>query len=184
MGQAMETAHTGFPEQIRRGSEYPTKQLDFPGQSRGHSDLHELLTFGRIEDRIDEFLQELFPNYPTLKEDAPLPDFSGYFDQFELLEQIGQGAFSRVFKAIDKKLGNRLVVLKTGKLIEQEPSIVGRLNHKHIMPVYSSWQDELGMTTICMPYLGRYTLHDKVTDLKQRIRENEGYGGSNTESFI
>lgn len=37
------------------------------------------------------------------------------------------------------------------------------------MPIYSSWQDRTGMTTICMPYLGRYTLKDKMVELRRRV---------------
>ena len=132
MGQAMETAHPGFLEQ-KKGSAFLPQQSGYSEQSCGHLDLHELFTSGRIEERVEQLLQELFPDEPISATEFDVPTFTGYFDHFELLEQIGRGAFSRVFKAIDKKLGNRLVVLKTGKLIEQEPSIVGRLNHKHIM---------------------------------------------------
>lgn len=180
MGQAMETAHPGFLEQ-EKGSAFLSQQSSDSEQSCGHFDLHELFTSGRIEERVEQLLQELFPDDPISATEVDVPTFTGYFDHFELLEQIGRGAFSRVFKAIDKKLGNRLVVLKTGKLIEQEPSIVGRLNHKHIMPVYSSWQDQLGATTICMPYLGRYTLQDKVADLQRQTRRQQKVEGGKME---
>ena len=183
MGLAMETARTKFLEQRQRRPEFQTGQFDQADYSQYHLRLQELLISGKIEDRVEQLLQELFPDCPSSQEDGNLA-LSGYFEQFELLEQIGQGAFSRVFKAIDKNLGNRLVVLKTGRLIEQEPSIVGRLNHKHIMPVYSSWIDELGMTTICMPYLGRYTLQEKLTGLRQRLRSERPCQSVNFDSAL
>ncbi len=183
MGLAMETARTKFLEQRQRRPEFPTGQFDQVNDLQDHLRLQELLISGKIEDRVEQLLQELFPDCPSsqVDDDSAL---SGYFEQFELLEQIGRGAFSRVFKAIDKRLGNRLVVLKTGRLIEQEPSIVGRLNHKHIMPVYSSWIDELGMTTICMPYLGRYTLQEKLTELRQRLRSERPCQLVNVDSTV
>jgi len=183
MGLAMETARTEFLEQRQRRPDFskgPADQADF---SQDHLRLQELLLSGNIEERVEQLLQDLFPDCPSPQGDGNSV-LSGYFEQFELLEQIGQGAFSRVFKAIDKNLGNRLVVLKTGRLIEQEPSIVGRLNHKHIMPVYSSWIDELGMTTICMPYLGRYTLQDKLTELWHRIRSERRSGVINVDAAV
>ena len=169
MGLAVETAHTEFQGQRQNWGGGRSKQSGMPAPSGGNGSLHDLLTSGGMEERVDQLLEELFPTYPASQEKVELPILTDDFNQFELLEQIGQGAFSRVFKAVDKKLGNRLVVLKSGKMIEQEPAIVGRLNHKHIMPIYSSWQDRTGMTTICMPYLGRYTLKDKMVELRRRV---------------
>lgn len=180
MGLAMETADTEFRGQRQNWGEDLTKESDMPTQSVENSGLHDFLTSDRMEERIEQLLEDLFPTYPASKEKVETPILAGYFDQFELLEQIGQGSFSRVFKAIDKKLGNRLVVLKSGKLIEQESSVVGRLKHKHIMPVYSSWQDEMGVTTICMPYLGRYTLKDKMVELRRRFSPSSRERGHNT----
>jgi len=180
MGLAMETADTEFRGQRQNWGEDLTKESDMSTQSVENSGLHDFLTSDRMEERIEQLLEDLFPTYPASKEKVETPILAGYFDQFELLEQIGQGSFSRVFKAIDKKLGNRLVVLKSGKLIEQESSVVGRLKHKHIMPVYSSWQDEMGVTTICMPYLGRYTLKDKMVELRRRFSPSSRERGHNT----
>lgn len=183
MGLAMETARTEFLEQRQRRLDFPTGQSDQADFSQDHLRLQELLISGRIEERVEQLLQDLLPDCASAQIDGH-SFISGHFEQFELLEQIGQGAFSRVFKAIDKNLGNRLVVLKTGRLIEQEPSIVGRLNHKHIIPVYSSWIDELGMTTICMPYLGRYTLQDKLIELRHRLRSERQCGMMNFDATV
>lgn len=183
MGLAMETARTELLEQRQRRPDFSKGQSDQADFSQDHLRLQELLISGKIEERVEQLLQDLFPDCASSQGDGNSV-LSGYFEQFELLEQIGQGAFSRVFKAIDKNLGNRLVVLKTGRLIEQEPSIIGRLNHKHIMPVYSSWIDELGMTTICMPYLGRYTLQDKLTELWQRLRSERRCGVMNVDAAV
>ncbi len=183
----MEPAHKGFNERRSRISDYSRKQPDTnyqsPGQSLVPSELHDLLASGQLERRVDELLEELFPYHSRQGRGRPLPKLSGC-DQYELLEQIGQGAFSRVFKAIDRRLGNRLVVVKTGRLSESESAIAGRLNHKHIMPVYSSLKDESGMTTICMPYLGRYTLQDKIAHLATRFRfENGTVHSANQRQF-
>ena len=109
MGLAMETAHTEFQGQRQNWGRDRSKQADMPDPSGGNGGLHDLLTSGGMEERVDQLLEELFPTYPASQEKVELPIITDDLDQFELLEQIGQGAFSRVFKAIDKKLGLSLI---------------------------------------------------------------------------
>ena len=163
MGLAMETAQS---DQVTSKA---AASADQPKALNRHRQLTSLLTSGELEQKVNDLLEELFPQRLNTTGESSEPGLSGYFDQYELLEEIGQGAFSRVFKAIDTTLGNRLVVLKIGKLGHREIGTAGRLNHKYIMPVYSSTIDELGVTTICMPYLGRNTLRDKLEDRYQRF---------------
>lgn len=83
---------------------------------------------------------------------------------FRLLEELGRGAFARVFRATDTQLGARQVALKLCHTDSDEAWILGRLEHPHIVPVYSAQRDaESGLTAICMPYLGRVTLHDVIS---------------------
>ena len=79
---------------------------------RDHRRIEELLTSGDLDQKVDELLEKLFPDAlaSSKQQIASVPELAGYFDRFELLEEIGQGTFSRVFKAMDKALGNRLVV--------------------------------------------------------------------------
>jgi eukaryotic-like serine/threonine-protein kinase len=83
---------------------------------------------------------------------------------FRLLEELGRGAFARVFRATDTQLGGRQVALKLCHTDSDEAWILGRLEHPHIVPVYSVRCDvESGLTAICMPYLGCITLHDVIS---------------------
>ena len=94
---------------------------------------------------------------------------------FDLLAEIGRGAFGRVFLASELALGQRQVVLKVALQGGQEAEILGRLRHPHIVPIYSVQEDETtGLTAFCMPYLGRATLAhvlDEIYTGRDRLGE-------------
>jgi serine/threonine protein kinase len=80
---------------------------------------------------------------------------------FRLREELGRGAFSRVFLAEELALGQRAVVVKVSRLSGMEPRALGRLRHPHIVPVHSVQFDaRSGLSAICMPFYGRATLYD------------------------
>jgi serine/threonine protein kinase len=82
---------------------------------------------------------------------------------FHIVDELGQGAFSRVFLANEPGLGNRAIVLKICQGGRKEADLLGTLQHPNIVPVHSvQADDETGLTAICMPYLGRTTLFDLV----------------------
>lgn len=86
-------------------------------------------------------------------------DFGG----FEVVEQLGAGASSRVYLCREKEIGNRLVVVKVSPQISFEASILGRLQHPNITPIHSTgFLTEWGLHYLCMPYIGRTTLADVV----------------------
>lgn len=81
------------------------------------------------------------------------------FPEFEPVEELGKGAFGRVFLARQRNLADRLVVIKVTSDTTSEPERLARLQHTNIVPVYSvhrtaEWQ------AICMPFFGRKTLRD------------------------
>jgi serine/threonine protein kinase/Tfp pilus assembly protein PilF len=85
---------------------------------------------------------------------------------FQLLEELGRGAYSRVYLAREKSLGDRLVVVKATSLGPREAHTLGRLQHPHIVPVHSMQRDErLGLTAVCMPFLSRVSLFDVMDAL-------------------
>jgi eukaryotic-like serine/threonine-protein kinase len=91
-------------------------------------------------------------------QEDPFPLPGERFLHFQLVEEIGRGAFARVYVAKQDSLANRLVVLKIATLTSDEPQKLARLQHANIVPVYSVHAlDKLEV--ICMPYLGRTTLH-------------------------
>lgn len=132
--------------------------------------------------KLEAFLDR-FPQYQTslrrrlevhqyLKENtdvAPLvPEFPNPGDEFcgfELVDEIGRGAIGCVYLAKEKRLGDRLVVVKVSPEGGDEANMLGKLKHAHVVPVYSIQPDvATGLTAVCMPYLGRATLEDVLDE--------------------
>ena len=82
-------------------------------------------------------------------------DFLG----FHLREKLGEGKFSRVYLAQQGALADRLVVLKLSTELWSESQRLARLQHTHIVPIYSVHHCGK-MQALCMPFLGRQTLAD------------------------
>lgn len=97
-----------------------------------------------------------------LPDDAPVwPEVGDAFLEFDLEAQLGEGAAARVFLARQRTLGNRYVALKVSPFGANEAATLGKLQHPHVVPVLSVHFDEQrGLTAVCMPYLGGATLLD------------------------
>ena len=75
---------------------------------------------------------------------------------FTVLEQLGRGAFARVYLCTQEGLGDRQVVVKVAHQGAFEAEMQGKLKHPNIMPVHSVEEDELsGISAICMPWFSR-----------------------------
>ena len=78
---------------------------------------------------------------------------------FHLLAELGRGAHGRVFLATQTTLADRPVVLKLAPRSGQEHLSLARLQHTHIVPLYSVEDDPpRGLRALCMPYFGGATL--------------------------
>lgn len=111
---------------------------------------------------------ELLEERPELLDEQSfaLPEPGDTFLGFELIEELGRGAFARVYLAREKALGNRLVALKIAPHGWAEADILGRLQHPNIVPVFSVTNDlDSPLTAVCMPYRGRATLCDVLDHL-------------------
>jgi eukaryotic-like serine/threonine-protein kinase len=94
-------------------------------------------------------------------DEAQWPAVGAEFLGFDLLQELGRGAFAHVYLARQPALGNRLVVAKVAQHGRAEAETLGRLAHRNIVPVYSVSEDPAThMTAVCMPYLGSATLLD------------------------
>ncbi|MFO0867334.1 MAG: serine/threonine-protein kinase [Pirellulales bacterium] len=102
-----------------------------------------------------------------------LPDIGDEFAEFELLSELGRGAFARVFLARQKSLAGRLVALKITAGTTGEPQHLARLQHGNIVPVFSA--HAVGpLTGLCMPYLGNTTLADVIRSVWRTHRPLTG----------
>jgi len=88
---------------------------------------------------------------------------------FRLTEELGRGAFARVFLAQERQLADRPVALKVSRTGSREPQTLARLQHTHIVPVYSYRTDPAtGLHLLCMPFFGRVTLARVLADPEVR----------------
>ncbi len=93
-----------------------------------------------------------------------MPSAGDEFLGFELVEEIGRGAFGRVFLARQRELANRRVVLKVTAERAGESQTLAQLQHTNIVPVYSAHARD-PFQALCMPYFGTTTLADFVVGL-------------------
>src|SRR5262249_22115818 len=85
------------------------------------------------------------------------------FGRFDLLGELGGGAFARVFLASERALGGRRVVVKLSPGGGSEAETLGRLEHPSIVSIHSARFDRTSqLTAVCMPYLGTATLREVV----------------------
>ena len=95
----------------------------------------------------------------------PKPGETAY--GFQLVREIGSGAFGRVFLATQENLAGRFVVLKVSADLAGESRALAKLQHTNIVPVYSVHRSG-PLQAVCMPYFGTTTLQN----LLRQYREN------------
>ena len=123
-------------------------------------DIHGLVGSGQASLSIPS------PQTPAV----PFPEAGQTIAGFRLVEELGRGAFARVFLAEERQLADRPVALKVARAGSREPQTLARLQHTHIVPVHSYRTDPAtGLHLLCMPYFGRVTLAQVLADPKVRV---------------
>jgi serine/threonine protein kinase/tetratricopeptide (TPR) repeat protein len=155
----MERAASAYQAFRQRGPGCP-EELDFLLESfrvpGAHAEL--LRSLDRTDPRAAERLAEAL---------AGLPRAGGHFLGFRLCEELGRGAFGRVFLARQGDLADRLVALKVSADVAGESHALARLQHTNVVPIYSVHRCG-ALQAVCMPYLGGTTLADTLTALKSQ----------------
>ncbi|MFP6587960.1 MAG: protein kinase [Pirellulaceae bacterium] len=113
----------------------------------------------------DNHLSDLHSESKTL---SASPRVNG----FTIKEELGRGSFATVYKATEDEIGQRTVVIKIGKFGSREADTLGRLCHDNIVPIYSVTTNSDGISVMCMPYLGRETLSNKLPELRHLSYSN------------
>jgi serine/threonine protein kinase len=86
------------------------------------------------------------------------PELGANLGNFILLHELGRGPQSRVFLASQLSLADRPVVLKLTLITTREHFCLARLQHSHIIPLYSIQDDPAQrLRLLCMPYFGGAT---------------------------
>jgi serine/threonine protein kinase/tetratricopeptide (TPR) repeat protein len=95
---------------------------------------------------------------PALPHTEPQPGDA--INGFKIISELGRGAFGRVYLAEQTGLAGRKVAIKLSRRVGiAEPEALARLQHTHIVPIYSA--EQIGpRQLIVMPFLGRTTLAD------------------------
>jgi len=115
---------------------------------------------------------------------APFPKAGETVAGFQLVEELGRGSFARVFLARETQLADRLVALKLSRRGSREPQTLARLQHTHIVPVYSHRVDpDSGLHVLCMPYFGRATLARVLAEIEREGAEDLIDGRSLVEAL-
>ena len=123
-------------------------------------DIHGLVGSGQASPSVPH------PQAPAI----PFPEAGQTIAGFRLVEELGRGAFARVFLAEERQLADRPVALKVARAGSREPQTLARLQHTHIVPVHSYRTDPAtGLHLLCMPYFGRVTLAQVLADPRVRV---------------
>src|SRR5262249_44915983 len=99
------------------------------------------------------------------------------FGDFRLLEELGAGPQSRVFLARQASLADRPVVVKFTSCNIGEHLSLARLQHTHIVPLYSVHDHpDRGLRALCMPYFGGDSLSQvlEATESQARAKRTGG----------
>ena len=107
----------------------------------------------------------LVSRWQEATESLPAPGTT--FLGFRLIEELGRGAFGRVYLARQGDLAGRPVALKVACDIADESQTLAQMQHTNIVPIYSFHR--VGQfQAVCMPYFGRTTLAHVVRHISDR----------------
>jgi serine/threonine protein kinase/Tfp pilus assembly protein PilF len=119
--------------------------------------------------RLLEVHREIEANPNLLRSLDNWPTSGDTFHGFQLEEELGRGAFARVFLARESAVGNRKVVVKVSLHADDEAGTLGKLQHPNVVPIHSARFDETtGFAVVCMPFLGGTTLLPIIEALSSR----------------
>ncbi len=103
---------------------------------------------------------------------APTPQFpvvGEVMGEYHLTAELGRGAQGRVYLATQRSLADRPMVLKITPPDGREHLTLARLQHTHIVPLYTVQDDAIRhLRMICMPFLGGITLGQMLERVTSR----------------
>ncbi len=148
----LDLAYEEFCQREERGeslkkSRFCSRFPNFRSSLRRQLEIHQL-----VQDQRDAMENSVAMAWPELGEQ---------FLDFLILEELGRGAFARVYLAEEGMLGGRRVAVKVSSFGAMEAETMGKLEHPNIVPVHSVQEDmDTDMTAIVMSFLGRATFCD------------------------
>ncbi len=104
---------------------------------------------------------------PTTQETITFPKVAETFMGFQILKELGRGAFARVYLAEQAELASRLVALKVAHQLADESQTLARLQHTNIVPIHSIHQAGR-FHAVCMPFFGSTTLSIVLREFRRK----------------
>ena len=146
--------HSGEPDDSPHSGEATVVQAGLPAAGRV-----------ALPASADSLLVPAVGGEPAARARGAYPEPGERFLEFRILDEIGRGAFARVFLARQGDLAGRPVALKLSPKYSDEPQTLAQLQHTNVVPIYSLHQAN-GLHAVCMPYFGSTTLADVVGGLR------------------
>src|SRR6185369_3282421 len=116
----------------------------------------------------------LRPSPPTcVLLSASCPPLGSVFHGFNLVRELGRGAFGCVYPARQNDLAGRFVALKVSAHIDDEAQTLAQLQHTNIVPIYSAHRVG-ALQAVCMPYFGGTTLADVFKAIRGKSLPTSG----------
>jgi serine/threonine protein kinase/lipoprotein NlpI len=180
-GEEPDTASLLF-EEYRQRREHP--QIADPPSLREYSE-----RFPALQDSLARLVRQhdVMRSLGGASASGPiglaLPDTGDELFGFRLRDELGRGAFARVFLAEQAILAGRPVVVKVSAIEGDEPQTLAQLQHTHIVPIYSVHEDlAAGVRAVCMPYFGGASL-SRVLETVWRETRNPTQGRQLVEAL-
>ncbi|MCA9082256.1 MAG: protein kinase, partial [Planctomycetaceae bacterium] len=134
-----------------------------------------LVRFPQLASRLHELLGHDSVARSTVLKDCGsqhMPEVGDCIDDFELLLQVGQGAFGTVFLARQQSM-QRLVALKVGtNRDDDEPQTLAQLDHENIVRVFDQrLLPERQLRLLYMEFVAGGTLQELIRATRSQQRE-------------
>src|SRR5439155_1880954 len=95
-----------------------------------------------------------------------MPEVGTEFLGFQLIQEVGKGAFARVYLAHQGDLADRLVIVKVSPIFDDESQTLAQLQHTNVVPIYSIHR-AYPLQAVCMPFFGLTTLAHILREIKE-----------------
>ncbi len=133
--------------------------------------LREVVSLLMAHDGDAEFLES-----PVVKAAGDTPDLGARLQAalgtgFRVDHELGGGGMSRVFVALETKLGRRVVVkvlppelraVMSAERFHRETRLAAALRHPHIVPLLAAGESEDGLVYFTMPYIEGESLEQRL----------------------
>jgi serine/threonine protein kinase/Tfp pilus assembly protein PilF len=121
--------------------------------------------FPRFQNDIPKWIavQGFFADHAEDLEDDPIltwPEPGHIVEgKYRILRELGRGAFSRAYLALEPAFDDRPVVLKLTLEGADEARVLGRRTHRNVARAFAITDSPTyGLTVLCMPFVGGATL--------------------------